>query len=151
MTQSERKRMELLLWGLMQDEHVKEMKQYVQHGRISTYDHCVSVAQAAFELNQRFHFGADERILMTGAMLHDFYLYDWHNKDDGEHRLHGYHHADRARENAVKYFSVDPFVQHIIHCHMWPLNITRLPRTREAWIVCLADKWCSFRETVFMR
>ena len=36
--------------------------------------------------------------LIKGAMLHDFYLYDWHAQDNGEHRWHGYHHAEKARE-----------------------------------------------------
>lgn len=91
-----------------------------------------------------------EKELLIGAMLHDFYLYDWHIKDRS-HRLHGYHHADRALDNAVRYFDVDERIQHIIWCHMWPLNISRLPKTKEAIIVCIADKICSAKEILFQR
>ena len=31
--------------------------------------------------------------------------------------------------------------------HMFPL-VPVPPTCREAWIVCLADKWCALRETV---
>ena len=113
-------------------------------------DHGVCQAFSG-RINRRLHLNADEDTLLTGAMLHDFYLYDWHNKDGGSHNLHGYIHADRALENARRYFHVDEKTAHVIRCHMWPLNITRLPRSREAWIVCIADKCVSVKETLFER
>ena len=30
---------------------------------------------------------------------------------------------------------------------MWPLTISAVPMCREAWIVTMADKWCSLMET----
>ena len=35
----------------------------------------------------------------------------------------------------------------IIKKHMWPLTISAVPMCREAWIVTMADKWCSLMET----
>ena len=37
--------------------------------------------------------------------------------------------------------------ENIIHRHMFPLT-PMPPTTREAWIVCLADKYCAAAETV---
>ena len=136
---------------LLKHHEVKRMKGFIQHGSVSTYDHCKSVAHASFRLNRALHLHADEKKLVTGAMLHDFYLYDWHHKDGGTHDLHGFIHAGRAADNAEKYFHVGKEIQEIIRSHMWPLNLTRLPRTREAWIVCLTDKYCSLKETLFHR
>ena len=39
----------------------------------------------------------------------------------------------------------------MIRSHMWPLNPERVPRSKEAWIVCVADKLVSLHETLFRR
>ena len=133
---------------LKKHEKVQEMKQYIQHGDVSTFEHCEKVAELSSKINQRFHINADEETLMRGAMLHDFYLYDWHHKDNGTHDLHGFFHAEKASENAEKILHEDKHVCDVIRTHMWPLNITKVPGSREAWIVCAADKIVSIEETL---
>ena len=140
-----------ILSDIQSDKTVLEMKQYIQHGNVSTYEHCENVARLSYNINRVFSLHADLQVLLTGAMLHDFYLYDWHHEDNGEHRLHGFSHAEKARDNAKKYFQIDDETGHVIYCHMWPLNLGRVPRTREAWIVCVADKCSSLYETLFCR
>ena len=138
----------MILDDLMKDERVGEMKRFVQHGSISTYDHCRNVASLSQRINRLFHLGADEEALLKGAMLHDYFLYDWHKNYYDHNGWHGFAHAETALRNAEKDFDVTPQVAHIIRSHMWPLNITRIPLSREAWIVCLADKWVSGWETL---
>jgi len=129
------------------DERVRSMEQYVQHGAVSTLDHCRSVAEVSWWIAQRLHVHVDANVLLGGALLHDFYLYDWH----GAGWRHSYRHAERARRNAEAYFGVDKRTQHVIRSHMWPLGITHVPRTREAIIVSMADKIVSLHETLFQR
>lgn len=148
---NEKDEIEDILSGIRSDEHVLEMKKYIQHGQFSTYSHCENVAAASYVLNRLLHTHADMDILLKGASLHDFYLYDWHDGSDKSHRGHGFIHAEIAAGNAEKYFHVDDRVLHVIRCHMWPLNISMLPRSREAWLVCLADKLVSLYETVLKR
>ncbi len=133
------------------DPRVRQMERFIQHGRVSTFDHCRRVALFSGKMNRKLHLHANEDVLLRGAMLHDFYLYDWHDKDGGSHDWHGFIHADRAVSNAKRYHLIGKEEEQIIYSHMWPLNITRIPRTREAWIVCIADKLASMEETVFMR
>ena len=139
------------LSDILKNGHVKRMKGFIQHGRVSTYDHCKSVTRLSYRINRALHLHADEGRLLRGAMLHDFYLYDWHHYDGGTHRLHGFHHAEVAARNARNLLHVDGKEAEIIRTHMWPLTITKVPRSREAWIVCLADKVCSVRETLLCR
>ncbi len=133
------------------DCNVQKMKRYIQHGRVTTYEHCENVAKLSYKIDRMFSLRSDLRVLLLGAMLHDFYLYDWHKKDDGKHRFHGFRHAKIASLNAKRYYKVNDRVCHVIYCHMWPLNPERIPMSREAWIVCLADKAISFHETFFRR
>ena len=135
---------------LKRNPDVLRMKEYIQHGSVSTFDHCVAVAETSSRINRALHLHADEYTLVRGAMLHDFYLYDWHERD-GTHRWHGFHHADRAADNARRLLSATDQEYDIIRSHMWPLTLRRIPRSREAWIVCWADKWCSLMETLLRR
>ena len=148
LTLQEQKHLDSLLYEYKNNEKVLEMKKYIQHGSISTYNHVESVAYFSYWMNKRLHLGANEKTLVAGAFLHDFYLYDWHTDSEG---MHGFFHPGIACKNAVKYFDVDTSVQMVIKCHMWPLTITNIPFSRESWIVCVADKFVSTKETLFRR
>jgi uncharacterized protein len=150
-TPEEEAHIRAVLERYIQDSKVQEMKQYIQHGAVSTYDHCKSVVRMSFWLNKHLHLNSNEKDLLLGAFLHDFYLYDWHDTTETWHRLHGYRHPEFARRNAVRRFQIDENVQKIIQSHMWPLTITKVPTTREAVIVCLADKYVSSVETIGKR
>ena len=148
---SDNHEMEAILSNIQSDARVQRMKNYIQHGCVSTYEHCESVAKLSYAIDSVLSLRSDLNVLLTGAMLHDFFLYDWHEAGDGSHRLHGFRHASRASENAKKYFDIDDRTKHVIYSHMWPLNPERIPRSREAWIVCIADKWISIQESLFRR
>lgn len=85
--------------------------------------------------------------LIRGALLHDYFLYDWHEKNKW-HSLHGYTHAARALSNASRDYPINDTEARIIRSHMFPLNLTKVPSCKEAWIVCMADKICATAETL---
>lgn len=126
-------------------ESVLQMIRYIQHGRITTYAHCKSVAYYSYWLCIHLHLKLDTRSVSRGALLHDFYLYDWHEPDIS-HRLHGFYHPEKALKNARKHFKLNLIEADIIAKHMWPLTITKLPKYRETFIVCMVDKLCSLAE-----
>lgn len=151
LSKSERDSLHTCLKDYLKDGRVQQMNEYIQHGNVTTLDHCMNVTRMSMWLNHRLHIGGDDKSLAVGALLHDFYLYDWHCDDDGSHRLHGFSHPGKASENAKKYFNIGQKEQKIIESHMWPLTISKLPSSREAVIVCIADKYCSAYETLFLR
>ena len=123
-----------------------ESSRYIQHGSTSVFRHSVAVAYTSFYLARRLRVKVDEHTLVRGALLHDYFLYDWHEKDDS-HKWHGFIHAEKALENAMQDFDLNEVEQDMIHRHMFPLNL-KPPKYREAWILCMADKICSGQETV---
>ena len=129
---------------------VLRMKEYVAHGTKSVYAHCVSVVAESYKLNKKFDLKADLHTLLVGALLHDLYLYDWHDKPYSLDifSMHGYTHPEAARKNAEEIFNADERIQQVIRCHMWPLTLRAVPKSREAAIVCVADKIVATRETL---
>ena len=95
------------LRGLNLTKEAQLMKRFIQHGRISTYEHVLSVTRFSFYLNRRLHLGASDSELVRGAFLHDFYLYDWHISDSHE-RLNGFHHPSVAQKNAMRLYTLSP-------------------------------------------
>lgn len=139
-----------ILGDLLTNEKVLSMKNYIQHGNVTTYDHALNVAYLCYEWCGNLPHPVNERVLLRAAMLHDFFLYDWHVHDK-RHRLHGFRHARFAAENAVRYLSVSEEERRLIESHMWPLNPAKMPLTREGWILTCADKYVSLRETFLCR
>ena len=121
-------------------------KNCLQHGQISVYEHSYMVAVLCVELAIMCRIRADMRALVRGALLHDYFLYDWHEKDKS-HRLHGFIHAERALKNAESDFRLTDIERNMIRAHMFPLNLV-LPRYRESVLLCVADKICATRETI---
>ena len=148
--EDDRRRFEHLAREYLEHPCYQLMKGFIQHGSVSTYAHCVRVAQTSFAWARALKLPVDEHDLVAGALLHDFYLYDWHDRSTSRP-----HHATRhplyACENASECFSLPPRVENIIESHMWPLPPTRVPRSLEAVLVCAADKWCSLGETLHAR
>ena len=129
---------------------VRKMAGFVAHGKKSVLSHCIDVAHKAYLLNKKFNMHGNEEVLLVGALLHDFYLYDWHNRPLNKNifKMHGFTHPETARVNAVKYFNVDKDIQKVIKSHMWPLTLRSFPNSKEAFLVCMADKLCALKETV---
>ena len=132
---------------ILKSKKVKSQKQFIQHGNVSVYDHTYSVAVLSLYLADKLNIHVDEKSLVRGALLHDYFLYDWHVKDKS-HRLHGYTHANTALKNAKRDFKINKIEENMIKCHMFPLNLFSIPKYKEAKILCICDKLCAISETL---
>jgi uncharacterized protein len=118
------------------------MEEYIQHSDITCLSHSISVSYHSYKIC-RF-LGLDYCAAARGAMLHDFFLYDWHIPHP-ENKLHGFTHPGIALKNSNKYFKLNDIEKDIISKHMWPLTI-KPPKYKEALIVCIVDKFCALME-----
>lgn len=136
---------------IMQSDNFKSTRNYVQHGTIPVRRHCLDVAQHSLAINRKLGIHCQEKDLVRGALLHDYFLYDWHDKNRENYQsLHGFYHPGIALKNAKKEYKLTPREQDIIKKHMWPLTVVP-PLCREAWVVSMADKYCSILETLRIR
>ena len=142
-----RERFDEIIEAYRNSPDVESMERFMQHGTTSTLGHSENVAWVSFLVNEKLHLNADEKTLVEAAILHDFYLYDWHDGKP-ERSRHGFDHPDIACKNATEQFEISRKTQDAIRSHMWPLTIRRIPKSREAAILCLVDKYCAFVETI---
>ncbi|MBO4927215.1 MAG: HD domain-containing protein [Clostridiales bacterium] len=122
---------------------LEQLKEFNQHGSSNCYDHSVSVAKASLYIAMLlpFHFKMEQ--LVRGALLHDYFLYDWHvTKPE---KLHGFSHPHTACRNAKRDFDITPLEENIIKRHMFPLTPVP-PRFKESYLVTLADKYIATKE-----
>ena len=142
-----------ILSDVKKDSRFRMTKDFIQHGSTTVMSHCINVAYTAYYISHKLNIKVDEEELIRGALLHDYFLYDWH---DGEApgnihpKLHGFYHPGIALRNATRDFTLSEREKEIIKKHMWPLTV-KPPKCREAWVVCLADKYASTLETLKLK
>lgn len=129
---------------LIGHELVRSMENYTQHGGVDCLAHSLYVSYTAYSICKQL--GLDRCSAARGGLLHDFFLYDWHEKNHNG-RLHGFSHPGIALRNADQYFFLNDLEREIIRKHMWPLTIMP-PIYAETYIVLMVDKYCAFMETV---
>ena len=93
---------------ILQSAGMEQEKGYIQHGAVSCYLHSFFVAYMSVWLAKRFRIRVHLRSLVRGALLHDYFLYDWH-ENDKSHSLHGFRHPNTALKNATKDFDINDF------------------------------------------
>lgn len=145
-----RQRYEELSFPTLATPRVALMAGYVQHGQTTTLEHVAAVAYLSLALVRWLGLHCNERALVRGALLHDYYLYDWHDHNAAPDNWHGFTHPRHALRNAEKDFpDLTDLERDIIAHHMFPL-VPSPPRHKEALVVSLVDKICSTVE-VFAR
>lgn len=131
---------------LLKDEEYLSMENYIQHGTTNCILHSIAVTHYSLMFASKLHIKINYNSLVRGALLHDYFLYDWHEKDDS-HKLHGFRHPGFALKNALKRWNLNEIEKDVIKKHMFPLTLFLVPKYKESIIVCLVDKVCATYET----
>lgn len=132
---------------ILNHEEYMQLANYTHHRPFTTLEHSVRVAQISYNWSKRLEktFNLDTHSITRGALLHDFFLYDWHKLRPDGSRWHGFRHPRIALNNAERCFELNEKEKDIILSHMWPLT-PRRPKSREAFLVMIADKIASIQE-----
>ena len=128
---------------LLRDPRVTRMKNIRHHPGVSCYEHSVFVSYVAWVLARKW--GADPAAAARAGLLHDLYLYDPRSLPSWRQCFA--HPVAAARNAAALEGALSPKEENCILAHMWPLSV-RMPHSREAAAVCLADKLCSVAEVL---
>jgi uncharacterized protein len=134
---------------ILESEAFAKCKDIYSHGSISVYTHSIAVAKLAFSMIEDSK-TIDKQCVVRAALLHDLYLYEWH-VPGMRYLRHGWAHPAIAAKNARDLFGVSDHEGSCIKTHMWPWTLFKPPKSREAWIISLADKIVSIRETLWNR
>jgi len=117
------------------------------HHDATLADHSVAVAFYAFKMAKLCGMAGNADQIVRGALLHDFFHYDWRTAKPRSGGLHGFDHPREALENAEEEFG--PLTRIERDCvlrHMWPLTPIP-PRYGESLLVCLTDKAIALQES----
>ena len=119
-------------------------RNYMQHGVTNCYTHSICVAYVALRWAQLLNLNIDVRSTVRGCLLHDYFLYDWHDRNASVDH-HTINHPKVALANAERDFELNDLERDIIAKHMFPLCFP-FPKYQESWLITIADKTCAASE-----
>ena len=147
-SQEEKQKLEGIYQSFLFNEKILRMKEIPMHRGSNCYEHTFKVAKRAIhhcEKSKKKNINPE--VVLVGAILHDYYLYDWRT-DRSKIKTHAKQHELIAAENAIKDFGISKEIKEVIETHMWPINIKNYPKSREAKIVSINDKLVALFEAL---
>lgn len=133
-----------IIKDIVENDTVQQMRNFRQHYDTSCFEHCYKVALYNYIICKKLNL--DYISAARAGMLHDLFLYDWRIREPGRKRFHAFHHPRIALNNSLKIFNLNEKEQDIILKHMWPITIIP-PKSMEAFITTLVDKYCALSES----
>jgi uncharacterized membrane protein len=134
-----------IISDIISNAEYRKLRNFYHHNT-TIYEHLQYVSYISYRMAKAL--GLDYRSATRGALLHDFFLYDWHTHDEPDlpkNKNHGLAHPRIALGNARKHFTLNRIEEDIIVKHMWPFTL-RPPRYMESYVVTFADKFSASRE-----
>lgn len=128
-----------IMSDILNNPNVLALQNHHQHYTTSRYTHCLEVSFYTYLICKKFNL--DYISAARGAMLHDFYFYNWHNKNvEGQKKFHAFRHPRISLANAMELFKLNDLEKDIILKHMWPMTVVP-PKYLEGLIVTIIDKY----------
>ena len=118
---------------IIENSEFKKLANENHHG-LSRYEHSLRVAKSTYKITKKL--GLDYVSATRAALLHDFFVDEecLNVKGFKKGKIHPYLAVRNAKQN----FTLNSTEEDAIVTHMFPLT-TKLPRTKEALVLNLAD------------
>ena len=126
---------------ILEDREFKKLNSFRQHLKTTRFMHSLNVSYISWCLARRFR--CDARAAARAGLLHDFFLYDFRDKQPTR-ELQAFYHPKVAAYNSTNHFNISEKEANAILSHMFPLG--PLPTSKEAWLITCADKICATME-----
>jgi len=124
-----------LVYDIINDNEFKKIDNCVHHG-ISRFDHSCRVSYYSYKVSKLL--GLNYKEVARAGLLHDFFLSENITKKDKMKSM--FVHSKKSLKNSEELFSLSDREKDIIYTHMFPLNVNRIPKYMESWVVSLVDK-----------
>ncbi len=138
---------------------ILECKEYFQarhqvhHVKTSVAVHSILTAKMGLKICDRLHdrgIDVDERKVVRIALLHDLGMLGRSHRYKNNFEC-GYLHPLNSVAAAQRIWKdIDPASKNAIRSHMWPLSLY-VPTSKEAFVLCLADKMAAVKEAFFIK
>ena len=134
-----------LVEDILGNDKFQSMENFIQHGTTTCLSHSISVSYMSYVYCKKHRL--DAKSVARAGLLHDMFLYDWHDPSQGKSRyIHGFTHPMKALKNAEGEFVLNEKEKNSMLCHMWPLTVIP-PKYKEGYVLLWFDKCCSIYET----
>ncbi len=130
-----------LVYDIMNNQEFLKIDNCVHHG-ISRFDHSCRVSYYSYKISKKLKLNYKE--VARAGLLHDFFLDE--NITKKEKMLSMFIHSRKSLENSQELFNLTDREKDIIFTHMFPLNLNRIPKYMESWLVSIVDKFVAVYE-----
>jgi uncharacterized protein len=130
---------------ILTSDAFNQMSKFSHHKKTNTLQHSINVAESSLAYVNKYGIKCNKRSLVVGCLLHDLFLYDYHEKGNRITNFHAFTHPKIALRNAELHYELSPLEKEIIKKHMWPITIIP-PTKKEVWIIVWQDKVCAIKE-----
>ena len=130
---------------ILTSEKFREAKGQIHHYRTTVASHCLKTAVAGLKLCsilRRIGISVDTRMVVRTALLHDLGMVGRSDLYRNNFECCLKHPGNSASISKQICKGIDEESLAAIESHMWPLSV-RAPKTKEAAILCVADKIAS--------
>ena len=142
-----------LVDDIINDNEFKKTNKCIHHG-ISRFDHSCRVSYYSYKVTKLMRLNYKE--VARAGLLHDFFLAENNTKKEKFKSM--FVHSKKSLKNSQELFDLSEREKDIIFTHMFPLNINRVPKYMESWIVSIVDKivaiyefGCTFRRNLLLK